>query len=152
MQPQFITKPAFTVVGLLIHPTPQSPEIPKLWDQFVPRMDEIQHQVAEHATYGLMGNLNAETMVFDYMAGVAVTQITNLPPGMARWDVPANTYAVFEARLDNLGEVFGHIYNVWLPASEYDHAASPYFEYYGPDFNPHDNPLLSVYVPVTAKG
>ena len=36
MQPQFVTKPAFTVVGLLIHTKPMAREIPELWGQFGP--------------------------------------------------------------------------------------------------------------------
>ena len=42
-QPQLITKPAFTVVGLLLRTQPMSPEIPALWDKFVPRIGEIPH-------------------------------------------------------------------------------------------------------------
>lgn len=44
-QPQLITRPAFTVVGLLLHTPPMSPEIPALWDKFMPRMGEIPHPV-----------------------------------------------------------------------------------------------------------
>jgi len=54
-QSQLITKPAFTVVGLLLHTQPMSPEIPVLWDRFVPRKGEIQHQSEPHVSYGLMG-------------------------------------------------------------------------------------------------
>ena len=54
MQPQLITKPAFTVVGLLLHTVPMAPEIPQLWDRFVPRIDEIQHAAEPHIAYGLM--------------------------------------------------------------------------------------------------
>lgn len=47
MQPQFITKPAFTGVGLLILTRPMTLEISNLWQQFGPRMGEVQH-LAEH--------------------------------------------------------------------------------------------------------
>ena len=34
MQPRFVSKEAFTVVGMLIHTQLMTPEIPKLWEQF----------------------------------------------------------------------------------------------------------------------
>lgn len=150
MQPQFVTKPAFTVVGLLIHPTPMSPEIPKLWDQLAPRMGEIAHGSEPYVSYGLMDNFNPQTSVFDYMAGNAVERVETLPVGMSRWDVPANTYAVFESSIPKLGESFGYIFNDWLPASGYEQVASPYFERYGENFSP-DNPVVSIYIPVAKK-
>lgn len=58
LQPQFVTKPTFSVVGLRIHTKPMTPEIPQLWDQFVPRMGEIQHGVEPGVSYGLMENVD----------------------------------------------------------------------------------------------
>lgn len=152
MQPQFVTKPAFTIVGLLIHTKPMAPEIPALWDQFVPRMGEVQHGAEPGGSYGLMGHFDQKTGMFDYMAGHAVEKVDNLPPGMTQWDVPANIYAVFEATLPTLGETFGAIYNTWLPTSGYQQAAGPNFEYYGESFNPNDSaPELEIYIPVEKK-
>lgn len=144
IQPHFVTKPAFTVVGLLIHTKPMTPEIPKLWDQFVPRIDEIKHGSEPRVSYGLMAQ-NMEAL--DYMAGNPVEKVVELPTGMNQWDVPANTYAVFEATLATLGEVFGYIYNTWLPTSGYQPATGPSFERYDETFSPA-NPKLSIYIPV----
>jgi len=149
MQPQFITKPAFTVVGLRLHTKPMTPEIPALWEQFVPRMDEITHSAEPHVSYGVMAHNQAMTEL-TYMAGNAVTQVDELPAGMSRWDIPTNTYAVFAATLATIGEVFGYIYNSWLPTSGYQPVDAPYFERYGENFSP-DNPVLSIYIPVAKK-
>lgn len=152
MQPQFVTKPAFTVVGLLIHTTPMAPEIPQLWEQFVPRMAEIAHEAEPGVTYGLMGHYDQETGMFDYMAGNVVEKVADLPAGMTRWEVPANTYAVFETTLPTIGEAFGYIYNTWLPTSGYQPVAAPSFERYGESFNPDDgNSTLEIYIPVEKK-
>ncbi|MEZ4728771.1 MAG: GyrI-like domain-containing protein [Caldilineaceae bacterium] len=149
MEPQIVTKPAFTVVGLLLHTKPMAPEIPQLWDHFVLRMDEIQHLTEPGVSYGLMAH--DETMSqLDYMAGNAVETVADLPTGMTSWEVPANTYAVFETTLSTIGETFGYIYNTWLPAAAYQQAFGPYFERYGDTFSP-DNPMLSIYIPVEKK-
>jgi len=151
MQPQIMTKPAFTVVGMLIHTKPMTPDIPHLWQQFGPRMDEVPHLAEPGVSYGLMEHFD-EMSRLDYMAGEAVEKVVDLPAGMARWDVPTNTYVVFEATLPTIGDTFGYIYNTWLPTSGYQQAAGPYFERYGETFNPDDpTSKLSIYIPVEKK-
>jgi AraC family transcriptional regulator len=152
MQPQFITKPAFTVVGLRIQTKPMTPEIPHLWDQFGPRIDEIQDSAEPGVSYGLMDNFDQEKGEMVYMAGCPVTHVDKLPTGMSRWDVPANTYAVFECTLPTIGETFGYIYGTWLPTAGYQQAAGPYFERYGETFDPTDpTSKLEIYIPVEKK-
>ena len=110
-QPHLLSKPAFTVVGLLLHTQAMSPEIPALWDRFVPRIGEIPDQAEPHVSYGLVAHPDKAAGTLDYLAGNAVTQVNQLPPGMTRWDVPANTYAVLETTLAKIGEAFDLIYN-----------------------------------------
>jgi AraC family transcriptional regulator len=149
MQPQFVTKPTFTVVGLAIHTQPMNADIPNLWGQFGPRMDEVPHLAEPGVSYGLMDNLDMQAGKMDYMAGEPVTHMDKLPVGMTSWQVPANTYAVFEATLPTISQTFDHIYNTWLPTSGYQQAAGPYFERYGATFNPDDPAsTLSIYIPV----
>ncbi|MBP7962224.1 MAG: AraC family transcriptional regulator [Caldilineaceae bacterium] len=149
MQPKLFEKPAFTVVGMEMQATPMTPEIPKLWDRFGPRMDEVPDQAEPHVSYGLMDHFDPALGTFTYMAGVSVTQAQDLPGGMTQMEVPANTYAVFEATLSTLGDVFGQIYNSWLPTSGYTQAAAPYFERYSETFNPQDPAsIVSIYIPV----
>jgi AraC family transcriptional regulator len=150
MQPQFVTKPAFIVVGLRIHTKPMMQEIPQLWDKIVPRMGEIPHGSEPGVSYGLMANFDQQAGVLDYMAGNPVARVGELPANMSRWDVPANTYAVFETTLPKIGETFDSIYNTWLPTSGYQQADGPYFERYGEDFSP-DHPAISIYIPVEKK-
>lgn len=147
MQPKFVTKPAFTVVGLLIHTMGKSPEISKLWDQFAPRIGEVRHGLEPHVSYGLMDHFDPAAGTMDYMAGNPVETVGELPAGMSHWDVPANTYAVFETTIPKISETFDDVFGTWLPSSGYQQAAGPYFERYGEDFSP-DNLALSIYLPV----
>jgi AraC family transcriptional regulator len=149
MEPQFVVRPAFTVVGLILRTTPMTPEIPKLWERFTPRIDEIAHLAEPHVSYGVIDHYDPETHQFNYMAGCAVTRVDALPAGMQRWDVPANTYAVFVTTLPRLGHVMGQIYNTWLPTSGYRHGAGPYFERYDERFNAGDPAsTFEIYIPV----
>jgi AraC family transcriptional regulator len=147
MEPTFIIKPSFTVVGLRITTKPKSPEIPKLWDAFVPRMIELPNVSEPYVSYGVMQSMGD---ALDYMAGNPVNKIDNVPSGMQHWDIPEQTYAVFEATLPTIMEVFDSIYKSWLPASGYQHANSPVLERYGETFSP-ENPVLDIYIPITKK-
>jgi AraC family transcriptional regulator len=133
-----------------LHTQPKSPDIPKLWDHFAPRIGEIQHGIEPGVSYGLMNGLNLDMSKLDYMAGNPVEKAADLPMGMEHWNVPANTYAVFETTLPKISETFDYIFGAWLPTSGYQQTAGPYFERYGEDFSP-DNPKLSIYIPVEKK-
>jgi AraC family transcriptional regulator len=150
MEPQLITKPAFTVIGLLLHTRPMSPDIPALWDKFVPRMSEIPCPASGHASYGVMRRFDQATGMFDYMAGNPVTQVAGLPSGMTRWDLSAHTYAVLETTLSGIGETMNYLYSTWLPMSNYQAVDAPSFERYGEAFSP-DNPVVEIYVPIKQK-
>ncbi len=149
MQVEFVTKPAFSVVGMLLNTTPMSSEIPALWAQYGPRMGQLPHLAEPGASYGIMGKYDQATNRFDYLAGEPVTQVDDVPEGMSRWDVPANSYAVFKAFLPTLHQTMHEIYSTWLPSSGYQSAEGPGFEYYDKDFDPNDpaSPLW-VYMPV----
>ena len=149
MQPQLVTKPAFTVVGMVLRATPMTPEIPKLWDRFGPRIDEIADLAEPQVSYGIVDHFDEATDQFDYMAGCSVTAAQTLPEGMVRWEVPASSYAVFSTSLATLGQVMGHIYSVWLPGSGYQHGAGAYFERYGEEFDSSDPATpFEIYIPV----
>ncbi|MCB0021651.1 MAG: GyrI-like domain-containing protein [Caldilinea sp.] len=149
MEPQLVTKPAFTVVGMLLRATPMSPEIPQLWGRFAPRMDEIPNLAEPHVSYGVMGNYDTATSQFDYLAGCSVTTVGAMPEGMSRWDVPAQIYAVFETTIPAMGQTMDAIYTHWLPTSGYRQVNSMYFERYGETFSPEDPAsTLSIYIPV----
>lgn len=148
-QPQLIAKPAFTVVGLCLSTKPKSAEIPALWNTFGPRIDEVPHPAEPQVSYGLMGNFSENAV--DYTAGISVTDATDLPAGMTRWDVPENTYAVFETTLSTIPQTFDYIFANWLPGSGYQRKDDVYFERYGETFSPDDNPVLFIYIPVTKQ-
>jgi AraC family transcriptional regulator len=145
-EPTFITKPAFTVVGLRISTKPKSPEISELWSKFVPRMDEIK--VSEpYASYGVMASVDDS---LDYMAGNPAENENTLPTGMSAWTIDENTYAVFETVMQKLPETFDYIFGTWLPTSGYQHASGPLLERYGEAFSP-ENPVVAIYIPVKKR-
>jgi len=152
MQPEFVTKPAFTVAGKSIHTKPMTPEIPALWNQYGPSMGTLPHLAEPDVSYGVMAHFDQTIGELDYLAGEAVTQTDDLPADLTRWEVPTNTYAVFETTLTTINQTFAYIYETWLPTASYQQLDAPYFERYDETFNPHDpNAKLAIYIPVAKK-
>jgi AraC family transcriptional regulator len=146
IRPHFVTKPSFSVAGLRIHTQPKSPEIPKLWNAFVPRMDELKNISEPHASYGVMASTDNG---LDYLAGNPVNDATDLPESMSAWEISENTYAVFESTISTLTKTFDYIFGWWLPNSEYKQASGPLLGRYGETFGP-ENPVVDIYVPIQA--
>ena len=102
--------------------------------------------------YGAMHNFDMQTNEFDYVAGVQVQAGQTAPEGMVSWEIPAQTYAVFETTLPQIGAAFETIYQSWLPASDVERADGPEFELYDAAFNPQDPASkMSIWIPVQEK-
>jgi AraC family transcriptional regulator len=148
MEPKIVTKPAFTVVGMKYLGKNETNEIPQLWEKFMPREGEIK-QRANPFGYGVMDNFDEKTGDFDYLAGIEVKDISDIPEGMESWQVPEQTYAVFGCNLKNIKQAFKQIYHQWLPKSGYQRAQGPEFEFYDDSFKPIEGKLdLYIYIPV----
>ncbi len=149
MEPKIIEKPAFTVVGLKYHGKNQHDEIGQLWQQLMPRAAEIKHRVEFNAAYGVCSAIKEEDGAFDYIAGYAVSEATDLPEGMGSQAIPAQTYAVFPCTLHTIKETYTYAFETWLPQSGREWAKGPDFEYYDESFDPGvEDPEMYIYVPI----
>jgi AraC family transcriptional regulator len=150
MEPKKITtRSAFTIVGMAIRTRNEQNEIPEMWGAFDPRVGEIKNIVDPHVAYGISANMDEATGEFDYLAGFAVSDASDVPEGMVRWDVPEGTYAVFTCTLPTLGETFRQVYHTWLPQSGYGPGHGMDIELYGEGFDPQDPASeMAVYIPI----
>ena len=133
MEPRIVARPAFTVVGIGSRSRHEQGDIPALWDRFNARRGEVR--ALGPGAYG-----------------VEVDPTVPVPEGMARWEVPAQAYAVFTCTLATLRQEYDRLEHVWLPRSGYRRAVGPEFEYYGAEFHPgHDDSPVSVYIPIAPQ-
>ena len=141
--------PAFTAVGMKSRYGKNANEIPQLWEAFVPRIGEVVHRDGSHHSYGLMGNYDPATGEFDYMAGLPVTETTDIPAGMTHWAVPQQTYAVFSCTLQTISQTFDAIYKEWIHTAPVTRTSGPEFELYDENFNPNEGRFdVSIWIPV----
>jgi predicted transcriptional regulator YdeE len=145
MKPEIINYPAFTAVGLMYHGTNDAGEIPQVWRQLNARWAEIPHKTG--IAYGVCGELE-ENGRFHYLAGFGVSSVPELPEGMAQWDVPAQTYAVFPCTLQTIHQTYQTIFETWFPQSGYQKADGPDLEVYGDTFDLTTGEGMAIYMPV----
>jgi AraC family transcriptional regulator len=129
-------KAAFRMVGImkrvkLIY-TGINPEIAAMWESMNQATVQTLEQLSNVEPRGLInastnfseGRLNEGEL--DHYIGVATTQ--EAPAHLAQLEVPAGTWAVFEAVgpfPDTLQNIWGRIYAEWFPGSGYELGEGP---------------------------
>jgi AraC family transcriptional regulator len=148
MEPEIVTRPAFSVMGMTVRARGGSDEMPALWDKLMGRFHEMTERRGDDA-YGVIDHFDEAEGTMDYTAGYEVAPEQMPPAGMDLLQIPAQTYAVFECTLPTLMDALDRAYSVWLPQSGYKRAAGPEFEFYGQDFSPQnpDSPM-TIYIPI----
>jgi AraC family transcriptional regulator len=148
--PRFQTGHFLLIAGLGGRFTSQTTKaIPDLWEKFIPEIGKIPGQKSE-VTYGICCNPDGKGG-FEYIAGVEISKLDDLPDKYRWVEVQPQHYAIFEHKgaLDTLPQTFQYIWKIWLPQSGYQAADAPEFERYSEDFNPKLNTgVLEIWLPL----
>lgn len=141
MNYKIVEKEAFKAIGKDIKVSLKNGEnlrkIPAFWN-------ETEQSGFDQELSGIAGNMGLlgicisdqkDTMTY----AIAVEKKGDeLPEGYSEYDIPASTYAVFEAigpMPDAIQEVWKRIYSEWLPSTGYQQTGNPELEVY-PDLDP----------------
>lgn len=165
LEPKIIESPTFTMVGCrATFISAMSPDannvavLGALWRSFGPRSKEVQNQIG-HAMVGVVfPRPKAERKhphELEYMAGVRVDPVPELPAGMTAFTVPAATYAAFTHRgaIERLGETIEAAHADWLPASAWKAAPLCDLEFYDDRFcTPGIEPEMEYWIAVLPRG
>jgi len=156
MQPRFVDLAELNLVGLPYYGNPAGGKFTETWHRFFALESSIHNRVDPAVCYGV------ELYDKDFMPGkdwyyfvaVQVSDPKEIPGLLFAKRFPACRYAVFPAvgGVPKISEVFGYIYNEWLPASGYKMAYPWDFEVYGEQFK-GDAPdsLVEIYIPIKEK-
>ncbi len=153
MEPTISIKAAFQIIGIQFRGTNENNACPKLWDRFLPRMGELQGNLAKPVTaFGVCSDLDSDNNVFTYTVGLEVENSAIIPVDMVSMEIPAQEYAIFECSLPKIIETIDNIYKNWLPKSDFLRAIGPEFELYDEEFNPEiADSKMYIYIPVIKK-
>lgn len=131
MKPTILTLESMTLVGpearFISAMSPDANNfkvIPPLWQELTARKAEMPLPL-DKFSYGACRTLpkrerrREDELV--YLAGIHARPDAKVPAGMARWEIPALTYACFTHRgpISELCNTIGAIYRDWLPKSGY---------------------------------
>jgi AraC family transcriptional regulator len=123
--------------------------IPSQWERFHQVMD-VPQRVGKVA-YGVCCN-GDDAGNFDYIAGIEVSDFSDLPRPFFRIRIPEHRFVVFTHRehISTIRGTINTIWNQWLPASGLKVADAPNFERYDANFDPvSGNGGFEIWVPVT---
>jgi AraC family transcriptional regulator len=136
--PRFETGKPFLVAGIGERYTWESggPAIPGQWHRFHQSVANIPGRIGQVA-YGVCCN-GDDAGNFDYIAGVEVSDFSDLPREFAKVRIPEQRYAVFTHadHISTIRRTVNTIWNHWLPASGLKAADAPSFERYDESFDP----------------
>jgi len=121
-------------------------KLPLLWDEFVPRMEEIQHKVSGLA-YGVIQQTKEKTDLLEYYAVVEVSDINDLPEGMVSVEIPVSTYAKFthKGNVASINNTVNYVYSSWLMQSDKRHTYGADLEIYGEVYIPDSDDSVVYY-------
>jgi AraC family transcriptional regulator len=152
------TKEAFRIVGVKKHFPMDMEEsfakVPLFWQEniqagIIPKLCKLSGNPSQ----GVMGvSACMDGKDFDYYIAVASEQ--PVPDGMAEYEIPACTWAIFECvgpMPEAIQTLQKRIVSEWLPLSGYEYANAPDIEVYpeGDQFSPDYR--CEVWLPVTRK-
>lgn len=149
--PRFETSKPLLVAGLGERITHENngAGIPSQWHRFHQEVDSIPARIGKIA-YGVCCN-GDDAGNFDYIAGVEVTDFSDLPREFSRVRIPEQKYAVFthSEHISTIRRTVNTIWNHWLPMSGMKAADAPNFERYDEKFDPMTgNGGLEIWIPV----
>ena len=152
MEPTFVTREAFHVLGVHARVRPESADYHHIWkNRFEPHRDHIESVAARQGYYNVYFACKAPGWA-DLVAGMEVAADEAAPTGAVLREVPAADYAVFKCPLSAIGTTWAFVYETWLPGSDEfaEDGAKACFEYFPPDFDTGKVPLLT-HVPLKPK-
>ena len=149
--PRFQTSKPLLVAGIGERHTWESggPAIPGQWQRFHQSVENIPGRVGKVA-YGVCCN-GDDAGNFDYIAGVEVSDFSDLPREFSKVRIPEQRYAVFThgEHISTIRRTINTIWNHWLPASGLKAADAPNFERYDENFDSlTGNGGLEIWIPV----
>lgn len=158
LTPEIYTQRAMTFVGMKTQfygieseKNNLAVKLPELWDEFLPRMDDIDNRITE-LSYGLIQQGKEKDDRLEYYAAVEVSHIESLPEGMVSFCVPESSYAKFQHRGQPLtvNNTVNYIYSSWLLQSGKRHTYAPDMEIYGHEYIPDSDDCIIYYaIPIS---
>ena len=113
--PDVLHRERFRVMGRVITVT-RGTEHPdtfrSIWKDFEAHHETVKRWSTDARYYGVSFSTGREGRI-DYLAGMAVNSVEEIPGGLVIREIPAATYAVFACSVQTIGQTYGYIFGQW---------------------------------------
>ena len=152
MDARIVDREAFKVMGVIGHYKSAEEDFTKLQDKdFESFHNIIKAQSIDKGYYGVFQD-SIEKKPIDYLAGMAVGDISEIPEGLKTCEVPAAKYAVFNCTLKTIGPAYQYILSEWFPRSVFNQDSSKLsFQYYHLPVLPDGDMKMEIWFPIRRK-
>jgi AraC family transcriptional regulator len=144
------------VKGIESEKTNIAEKLPALWDEFVPRLSEIESPIG-NICYGIISQKNNAKghNALHYLACIEVSDSSTILEGMKSMTLAAQQYAEFQHNgmvdVENVNRTISYIYSSWLLNTNMQHTFQPDIEIYGPEFKVQSEDSIIYYaIPIEA--
>ena len=149
MEPEIREISEFKIIGLQCQTEmgKTMEDLPKLWDEYMGRLDEIKNRVDDKVGFGVSISDDPSSKKFTYLAGAEVTDDSNIPEGMTMIIIKPAKYVVFTHKgpIEKLGETYNNIWNEWLPKSNLKvNVKAPCLERYDDRFKDDESSIMEI--------
>ena len=143
MEAEIVTKPGFTLLGLMERFAHGEDDYEGIWKRFMAYHGQIEPLSTDKAYYGAYLP-TGDRGPMDYLAAMAVAEGTVAPEGLTLCQVPEGRWAVFECTVATIGQTYDAIFQEWLPTAPYEHVGPnpDAFERYPPHTDSGDTSVL----------
>ena len=150
MEYTVVTKPEFTLLGLMERFPYQEDDFEGIWKRFMAYEGQISPMSVDKAFYGAYYPNDDKSM--DYLAGMLVEDVQEAPEGLTLCQVPKARWARFECTVATIGQTYDTIFQERLPTAPYEQTdPNPdAFERYPPQTDTGDTPVL-VHIKIREK-
>jgi AraC family transcriptional regulator len=145
MEPSFVERGSFRLVGQLIHTSHGTckKEVHGLWarERADERIKAFAGRAGADSIFGVCfgacdgcgTSLEADSEAFPYLIGWEAEEGAPVPEGCVAMTIPGGKYAVFtvDGNAGDIDRAVNTIYGTWLPATSHELSDSPVLEKYG---------------------
>ena len=161
MEPKIVKREAIKLIGLMYYGDNKNWEIPGIWEEFLPLMKKIPHNLPVHESYGVCFYTESfsKNGLFYYLAALPVSSLEEIPMELVGKTLPASEYAVFThngsivGKTSTVRDTYAYAYGTWLPNSQYENPYGYDFEFYDERFKGNQDPEseIDICIPIRKR-
>lgn len=123
-----------------------------LWQKFMIRRNEISNRISDRLfSLQIYPENFTPNQSFTKYALAEVFDFDNIPNDFETFNLESGKYLVFSYRgkAENGPELFGYIFNTFIPENNFELDERPHFEIFGEDYNPkNDAAEEEIWIPI----